>query len=97
MISSRYNNNINIGISIFVSFPQLERGLAVSNLKNVVESTIHGSYAYQSLKTAAEITVTCLSEDQTRRPSIEDVLWNLQYAMQVQEGWNSSGNLSTQM
>ncbi|EXB63829.1 putative LRR receptor-like serine/threonine-protein kinase [Morus notabilis] len=76
---------------------ELEKGLAVSNLKNVVESTIHGSYAYQSLKTAAEITVTCLSEDQTRRPSIEDVLWNLQYAMQVQEGWNSSGNLSTQM
>ncbi|GMN41793.1 hypothetical protein TIFTF001_011018 [Ficus carica] len=75
----------------------LERGIAESNFKNVVESNMHGSYAFQSLKTAVEIALTCLGKDQNRRPSIEDVLWNLQYAMQVQEGWTSSGNLSTQM
>ncbi|POO00004.1 Tyrosine-protein kinase [Trema orientale] len=76
---------------------QLERGLAESTLKDAVEPSIQGSYAYQSLKTAVEITLTCLGKDPNRRPSIEDVLWHLQYSMQVQEGWTSSGNLSSQM
>ncbi|XP_062111671.1 probable LRR receptor-like serine/threonine-protein kinase At1g14390 [Humulus lupulus] len=76
---------------------QLERGLADSKLKDAVEPSIQGSYAYQSLKTAVEISLNCLGKDPNRRPSIEDVLWHLQYAMQVQEGWTSSGNLSSQM
>ncbi|KAH7515895.1 hypothetical protein FEM48_Zijuj10G0075000 [Ziziphus jujuba var. spinosa] len=78
---------------------ELERGLTEgqSKLRSVIDSSIQGSYAYQSLKTAVEITITCLSRDSNRRPSIEDVLWHLQYSIQVQEGWTSSGNLSAQM
>ncbi|KAL5553915.1 hypothetical protein UlMin_041316 [Ulmus minor] len=76
---------------------QVEKGLAESTLRYAVEPSIHGSYAAQSLKTAVEITLSCLSKEASKRPSIEDVLWHLQYSMQVQEGWTSSGNLSTQM
>ncbi|KAH0991474.1 hypothetical protein GBA52_002957 [Prunus armeniaca] len=78
---------------------QLEKGLieGPSKLRGVIDPSIQGSFAYQSLKTAVEITVNCLSRDPSKRPSIDNVLWNLQYSIQVQEGWTSSGNLSAQM
>ncbi|KAM1194190.1 hypothetical protein ACFX15_020517 [Malus domestica] len=78
---------------------QLEKGLmeGPSTLREIVDSSMMGSFAYQSLKTAVEITVNCLSRDPSKRPSIDNVLWNLQYSIQVQEGWTSSGNLSAQM
>lgn len=76
---------------------QLEMGLgeSVSKLKDVTDLSIRGTFAYESLKTVAQITVNCLNEDANKRPSIEDILWHLQYSVQVQEGWTSSGNLST--
>ncbi|KAI3429141.1 Protein kinase domain-containing protein [Psidium guajava] len=66
-----------------------------SQLRSAVDPSIRGTFAYQSLKTAVEVTVNCLTEEPSQRPSIEDVLWNLQYSIQVQEGWTSSENLST--
>ncbi|KAM7250340.1 hypothetical protein ACFE04_022223 [Oxalis oulophora] len=76
---------------------QLERGLleGPSKLCEVIDKSVRGSFAYDSLKTTIEITANCLSDDLSKRPSIEDVLWNLQYSIQVQEGWTTSGNLGT--
>ncbi|PWA49114.1 leucine-rich repeat protein kinase family protein [Artemisia annua] len=76
---------------------ELEIGLTESpnRLKEVTDSSIRGTFAYESIKTAAQIAINCLNDDVSARPSIEDVLWNMQYSVQVQEGWNSSGNLST--
>lgn len=79
------------------SIQQLEKGLTESKLRAATDPSIQGTFAYQSLKTTVEITINCLGKDPSKRPSIEDVLWNLQYSIQVQEGWTSSGNLSTQM
>jgi serine/threonine protein kinase len=78
---------------------QLELGLAesASQLRAATDPSFQGTFAYQSLKTTVGITLNCLCKDPSKRPSIEDVLWNLQYSIQVQEGWTSSGNLSTQM
>nr|XP_043626357.1 probable LRR receptor-like serine/threonine-protein kinase At1g14390 isoform X2 [Erigeron canadensis] len=78
---------------------QLEIGLSESptRLKEAADSSIRGTYAYESMKTAVQIALNCLNEDVSVRPSIEDVLWNMQYSVQVQEGWNSSGNLSTKL
>ncbi|XP_077245832.1 putative LRR receptor-like serine/threonine-protein kinase At1g14390 isoform X1 [Tasmannia lanceolata] len=76
---------------------KLERGLAEGpkKLRGETDPSIRGTFAYESLKTAVEITINCLSEDIGERPSIEDVLWNLQYSAQVQDGWTNSENLST--
>ncbi|KAI9169484.1 hypothetical protein LWI28_013058 [Acer negundo] len=78
---------------------QIEECLAEapSKLRGVTDPSVRGTYAYDSLRTTVEITISCLSKDSAKRPSIEDILWNLQYSIQVQEGWTSSGNLSTQM
>ncbi|KAI5419938.1 probable LRR receptor-like serine/threonine-protein kinase At1g14390 [Lathyrus oleraceus] len=66
-----------------------------SILRSTIDPSLRGSYAYESMNTAVQITINCLSKISSKRPSIEDVLWNLQYSMQVQESWTSSGNLST--
>ncbi|XWS69744.1 hypothetical protein CRYUN_Cryun04dG0205600 [Craigia yunnanensis] len=78
---------------------QLEKSLAdgPSKLRGVIDPSIRGTFAYESMKTTVEFAINCLSKDSTKRPSIEDVLWNLQYSIQVQEGWTSSGNLATHM
>ncbi|CAJ1939880.1 unnamed protein product [Sphenostylis stenocarpa] len=78
---------------------ELENGSseATSVLKSEIDPSLRGTYAYESMKTAVQITINCLSKVSSQRPSIEDVLWNLQYSMQVQESWTSSGNLSTKL
>ncbi|CAN8293534.1 unnamed protein product [Cochlearia groenlandica] len=74
---------------------QLENGLRdePSVLRSLADPSVRGTYAYESLRTTVEFAINCLCEDQRKRPSIEDVLWNLQYTIQVQQGWSSSGNL----
>ncbi|KAL4278154.1 hypothetical protein GQ457_03G012100 [Hibiscus cannabinus] len=78
---------------------QLEKSLAEgpSKLRSVIDPSIQGTFAYDSMKTMVQFAINCLSKDSTKRPSIEDVLWNLQYSIQVQEGWTSSGNLATHL
>ncbi|CAH8353847.1 unnamed protein product [Eruca vesicaria subsp. sativa] len=74
---------------------QLENGLRdePSVLRSLADPSVRGTYAYESLRTTVEFAINCLCEDQQKRPSIEDVVWNLQYTIQVQQGWTSSGNL----
>ncbi|KAL3511159.1 hypothetical protein ACH5RR_030560 [Cinchona calisaya] len=76
---------------------QLEICLAESpsKLQDLTDPSIRGTFAYESLKTVAQVTINCLDKESSRRPSIEDILWHMQYSVQVQEGWTSSGNLST--
>ncbi|XP_061342467.1 probable LRR receptor-like serine/threonine-protein kinase At1g14390 isoform X2 [Gastrolobium bilobum] len=78
---------------------ELEKGSseAASILRSAIDPSLRGTYAYESMKTAVQITMNCLYKVSSNRPSIEDVLWNLQYSMQVQESWTSSGNLSTKL
>ncbi|KAL2519404.1 Leucine-rich repeat protein kinase family protein [Abeliophyllum distichum] len=75
---------------------QVERRLAESpsELRGLIDPSIRGTFAYESLKTVVQITMNCLCKDSSMRPSVEDVLWHMQYSVQVQEGWTGSGNLS---
>lgn len=76
---------------------QLESSLtdAPQNLRGLTDPSIRGTFAYESLRTTTELSISCLSKYYRERPSIEDVLWNLQYSVQVQEGWATSENLGT--
>ncbi|VVB03913.1 unnamed protein product [Arabis nemorensis] len=79
---------------------QLENSLRdePSVLSSLADPTVEGSYAYESLRTTVEFAINCLCEDQSKRPSIGDVVWNLQYTIQVQLGWTtSSGNHEASM
>ncbi|OEL36538.1 putative inactive leucine-rich repeat receptor-like protein kinase [Dichanthelium oligosanthes] len=41
----------------------------------------------ESLRTVMEICQRCLAKEAAQRPSVEDVLWNLQFVAQVQDDW----------
>ncbi|XP_042401848.1 probable LRR receptor-like serine/threonine-protein kinase At1g14390 [Zingiber officinale] len=68
-----------------------------ADLKGLADPTIRGTFAADSLRTAAEIALKCLSVDPSQRPSIDDVLWNLQYSGQIQDGWAMAENSSNQV
>ncbi|XP_020572567.1 probable LRR receptor-like serine/threonine-protein kinase At1g14390 [Phalaenopsis equestris] len=67
-----------------------------AKLGAIVDSAIRNTFAHDSLRRAVEIAINCVSKDLKQRPSIDDILWNLQYCIQIQNGWASSENLSTQ-
>ncbi|KAL9225005.1 hypothetical protein vseg_000977 [Gypsophila vaccaria] len=59
--------------------------------KQVIDPVVHKECSDNSLKILMELCVRSLSSEPNDRPSIEDVLWNLQFAAQVQESWQGDG------
>ncbi|KAJ1417940.1 Protein kinase-like domain superfamily [Sesbania bispinosa] len=52
--------------------------------KKIVDPVVLTTCCQESLSIAISITTKCISPESSSRPSFEDVLWNLQYAAQVQ-------------
>ncbi|KAL1541825.1 putative inactive leucine-rich repeat receptor-like protein kinase [Salvia divinorum] len=52
--------------------------------RRVVDPTVLASCSQESLSIAITLTSNCISPESSTRPSFEDILWNLQYAAQVQ-------------
>ncbi|XP_058007539.1 probable inactive leucine-rich repeat receptor-like protein kinase At3g03770 isoform X2 [Hevea brasiliensis] len=53
--------------------------------RSIVDPAVAKECGEESLKIMMEICIRCLADEQSDRPSIEDVLWNLQFAAQVEE------------
>ncbi|PKA66068.1 putative inactive leucine-rich repeat receptor-like protein kinase [Apostasia shenzhenica] len=62
--------------------------------RNIIDPVIWKTCCNESVKTAIEICIRCLSQEPSGRPSVEDVLWNLQFAAQVQDAWRGDSNSS---
>ncbi|KAL1352372.1 hypothetical protein AAHE18_06G161900 [Arachis hypogaea] len=62
--------------------------------RSIIDPAIRKECLDQSLKTMMEICVRCLTKEPAERPSIEDVLWNLQFAAQVQDAWRGDSQSS---
>ncbi|KAL5080338.1 hypothetical protein RYX36_008759 [Vicia faba] len=54
-------------------------------LGSIVDPSVKWSIAPECLKKFGEIAVSCLLEDGTMRPSMNDVVWMLEFALQLQE------------
>eukprot|EP00268_Persea_americana_P055735 TRINITY_DN6502_c1_g1_i4.p1 TRINITY_DN6502_c1_g1~~TRINITY_DN6502_c1_g1_i4.p1 ORF type:complete len:776 (+),score=116.74 TRINITY_DN6502_c1_g1_i4:567-2894(+) len=52
--------------------------------KRIIDPVVLTTSARESLSIVIAITSKCISSEPSSRPSIEDVLWNLQYAAQLQ-------------
>lgn len=66
---------------------QLEASTAadIAAPNGMVDPAVQDLYTDESLKTVMQICSRCLHKDPAERPSIEDVLWNLQFAAQIQD------------
>ncbi|KAK7313726.1 hypothetical protein VNO77_38921 [Canavalia gladiata] len=60
--------------------------------RSIVDPVVHKECSDESLMTMMEICVRCLSNEPSDRPSVEDILWNLQFAAQVQNSWRRDSN-----
>lgn len=60
-------------------------------LDKIMDPTLVGHVNPESMAKFAEASEKCLSEYGVDRPTMGDVLWNLEYALQMQESW-TEGN-----
>nr|XP_010910488.1 probable inactive leucine-rich repeat receptor-like protein kinase At3g03770 [Elaeis guineensis] len=76
---------------------QLQASIAADGAgrwRSIVDPVISRACCDESLKTVVEICLRCLSKEPSQRPSVEDVLWNLQFAAQVQDAWKGDSQSS---
>ncbi|CAA2938147.1 probable inactive leucine-rich repeat receptor kinase At3g03770 [Olea europaea subsp. europaea] len=85
---------INLRNEVEVLKDQLLASITADDASSVVDRVINGSCSNESLKTMMEICYRCLHKDPVDRPSIEDVLWNLQFASQVQDASRADSHSS---
>ncbi|GMP98300.1 hypothetical protein CsSME_00046246 [Camellia sinensis var. sinensis] len=87
---------LNSRIEVDIVRDELQRIIAADDAarRGIVDPAIQNAYSDESLKTMMEICIRCLLKDPEVRPSIEDVLWNLQFAAQVQDAWRGDSQSS---
>ncbi|XP_059312314.1 probable inactive leucine-rich repeat receptor-like protein kinase At3g03770 [Lycium ferocissimum] len=56
--------------------------------RNIIDPAVRNECSDGSLRTLMELCIRCLSDELSERPSVEDLIWNLQFAAQVQDPWN---------
>ena len=54
-------------------------------LDHIVDQFLKGKIAPECLKKFGEVAVSCLLDNGTERPSMNDVVWGLEFALQLQE------------
>lgn len=60
--------------------------------RSIADPLVHKDCSDESLKTMMEICLRCLDTEKMNRTSVEDVLWNLQFAIQVQESFKGESH-----
>ncbi|XP_022847963.1 probable receptor-like protein kinase At1g30570 [Olea europaea var. sylvestris] len=57
------------------------------SLESIIDPRIRGKYSPESLMKFGEIAEKCLADEGKSRPTMGEVLWHLEYVLQLQEAW----------
>ncbi|KAL1821162.1 hypothetical protein ACET3Z_016031 [Daucus carota] len=84
--------NISTQNDVEIVMDQLQASLTADSAarKSMIDPAVRNAYSDESLKTMMEISSRCMLKNPADRPSLEDVLWNLRFAVQVQDSSQSS-------
>ncbi|XP_026420313.1 receptor-like protein kinase FERONIA [Papaver somniferum] len=66
-------------------------------LDQIIDPYLNGKIAPECLKTFGEIAEKCLSDKGVDRPAMGDVLWSLEYALELQENMEGGGGVRGDM
>ena len=67
------------------------------SLETIVDPKLEGGYSLESLKKFGEIAEKCLADEGKVRPTMGDVLWHLEYVLQLHEAGQSGNGESLTM
>ncbi|KAJ0237827.1 receptor-like protein kinase [Hirschfeldia incana] len=57
------------------------------SLETIIDPNLRGSYSPESLEKYGEIAEKCLADEGKNRPMMGEVLWHLEYVLQLHEAW----------
>ncbi|KAI3452196.1 hypothetical protein Pfo_008861 [Paulownia fortunei] len=60
-------------------------------LEQIIDSNLEGQIAPECLSKFVETAITCLRDNGVERPAMSDVVWSLEFAMQLQEAAEHRG------
>ncbi|GFP95951.1 probable receptor-like protein kinase at1g30570 [Phtheirospermum japonicum] len=62
------------------------------SIESILDPRMRGSYSVESLMRFGEIAEKCLADEGRSRPTMGEVLWHLEYVLQLQEAWLRSND-----
>lgn len=62
------------------------------SLETILDQRLRGGYSPESLVKFGEIAEKCLADEGKSRPTMGEVLWHLEYVLQLQEAWLRSND-----
>lgn len=62
------------------------------SLEKIIDPNLKGNYCPESLSKFGEIAEKCLADDGKSRPTMGEVLWHLEYVLQLHEAWLNMDN-----
>ncbi|KAJ1414393.1 Tyrosine-protein kinase, catalytic domain [Sesbania bispinosa] len=65
------------------------------SLDKIIDPHLKGNYCPESLSKFGEIAEKCLADDGKSRPTMGEVLWHLEYVLQLHEAWLNMNNTET--
>ncbi|XP_020866069.1 LOW QUALITY PROTEIN: probable receptor-like protein kinase At1g30570 [Arabidopsis lyrata subsp. lyrata] len=57
------------------------------SLESIIDPNLRGNYSPESLEKYGEIAEKCLADEGKNRPMMGEVLWSLEYVLQLHEAW----------
>ncbi|KAI9153161.1 hypothetical protein LWI28_006907 [Acer negundo] len=60
-------------------------------LDQIVDPVLKGKIAPECLKKFCEVAISCLDDEGIKRPSMSDVVWGLEFALQLQQEYDKLG------
>uniref|UniRef100_A0A7N0U8T6 non-specific serine/threonine protein kinase n=1 Tax=Kalanchoe fedtschenkoi TaxID=63787 RepID=A0A7N0U8T6_KALFE len=64
------------------------------SLESIIDPHLKDSYSAESMIKFGEVAEKCLADEGRNRPTMGEVLWHLEYVLQLQDAWLRSNNTS---